>query len=1314
MKSQDFKEQKSPNLILILYLSTAIFVMLAVPFLASRWYQQAFIGGFLSPTLHFKKFYNILSDETWPLQELGFGKGDELTAIDGQPVESSAEISEILSAYQSGDTATLSIHSDVEGDLQIEITLTTFSKTSGFIFVSLPFLIALLCFLSGLWVFSDQRKLTINMAFTTFATSLSIVMSTYYDYFTTHQLVPIFLTGLGIASASLVQIALLFPFRKSSSRKPPWVSYIAYPHNILLIGIAVFHFQNPSDNLSLSIFTWLLVFSLIFSVIIFILASLATHLRLTSPVTKRQFKVLIAAAAISFLPPAVFFIVSKVTGSEIFVNPFSFLSLCVLPITYTMQMRRFLLPQTKKAFLHSMIYFIVAILFGCFYLILIYLLNQIFINPISPENPVILGIMIFLVVFTIDPIRKLVERNMFMPSSSSLQGKTLAMNFSSSLAVINNPDLAVDLLKDIIEKILNPRHIYIYLYDPQIPGYIAKVSMDSGGEKTFIAPHDSVIAQTVEKLRDILYFKEYKDPSEESKPKAHLWDEHGSCIFAPIPGSLGIFGWAAIGPKQNDAPYSVDDIDLISTLIHQFAMVYERVDALTTTKKHLREMEILNHIATAINKNNDFDELLGSIYKEIKSIIPIDRFSLVMNSDIKGFYNRLFLFENGKKLISTNQPKPLRGSFLEETCIRKAKPEIIQDDQTWLVLPLKAGDEIIGALSLGHSTKNQLFDRLDLSLINSISSLVSGAIIKANLLWASQNQAHQLATLNKVSQQLTSTLVLETLLKSILNGAIEILNSSSGILMLADKLGNTLEFSVTAGPIGNELSGMSLRVNEGIAGESFTTRKPVIMNSIDPEKLWGVKADRMMRYRIENVVAIPLIARSVVIGVIEVINKKNKSPFTDNDVNILVGFANQAAIAIHNATLYTQTDKALESRIEELYTMQKIDRDLNSTRDISQALQIILKAGIIHTHASIGSIGLVEKQSGVLSEIHQVLPDLDETAEKDMLEIRDFTWLLQNKDKGYLIKESPQLSKLLGIPQEFSVHHLIDSEINETQSALLFLHTDSSKSIDREDLEFLTRLSDHAMIALKNIYLYQELHEAIQIKNEFISFISHELKNPLTVIKGYADILRKGMAGEINEEQVDFLTTITHNVKQMSTFITDLSDQSQIESKSLRLIFDQTSIVEVIDEVLHTYENQINVKLIDVRVEVNKEIPNVWCDRLRLIQILSNLVSNAIKYTPEGGEMVIDAHHAINEWDEKGVAEVVHVMVQDNGYGISEKDQGQIFEKFFRGTSSHINKIPGSGLGLRISKTLAEMMGGKLWFESTEGKGSTFHFTIPI
>lgn len=122
----------------------------------------------------------------------------------------------------------------------------------------------------------------------------------------------------------------------------------------------------------------------------------------------------------------------------------------------------------------------------------------------------------------------------------------------------------------------------------------------------------------------------------------------------------------------------------------------------------------------------------------------------------------------------------------------------------------------------------------------------------------------------------------------------------------------------------------------------------------------------------------------------------------------------------------------------------------------------------------------------------------------------------------------------------------------------------------------------------------------------------------------------------------------------------------------------------------------------------------VWADRTRLTQILTNLVSNAAKYTPAEGQMLVAAEVCSNQWDPVGAPKVVHVWVKDTGIGINAQDQTKIFQKFFRSEDPKTREAPGTGLGLNITKSLVEMQGGRIWFESEFRKGTTFHFTVPI
>ena len=232
-----------------------------------------------------------------------------------------------------------------------------------------------------------------------------------------------------------------------------------------------------------------------------------------------------------------------------------------------------------------------------------------------------------------------------------------------------------------------------------------------------------------------------------------------------------------------------------------------------------------------------------------------------------------------------------------------------------------------------------------------------------------------------------------------------------------------------------------------------------------------------------------------------------------------------------------------------------------------------------------------------------------------------------------------------------------------------------------------------------------EAISANKSKSEFVSLVSHELKLPMTSIKGYSDLMLSGATGQLNDNQTNFLTTIRNNVNRMNTLVSDLADISRIESGNLRLEPREVPVWDVIDEVVTLTRTQVTQKNQTVTVDIPQELPKSWCDRNRLTQILTNLVSNANKYTPDGGEIIV---HAILQDG------MIQIKVQDNGLGMTPEDQNKLFSKFFRSADEKIREAPGTGLGLSITKNLIEMQGGKIWFESEFRKGTTFYFTVPV
>ena len=237
----------------------------------------------------------------------------------------------------------------------------------------------------------------------------------------------------------------------------------------------------------------------------------------------------------------------------------------------------------------------------------------------------------------------------------------------------------------------------------------------------------------------------------------------------------------------------------------------------------------------------------------------------------------------------------------------------------------------------------------------------------------------------------------------------------------------------------------------------------------------------------------------------------------------------------------------------------------------------------------------------------------------------------------------------------------------------------------------------------------QQLEEkslaAAQDKAKFVSVVTHELRIPLTSIKGYTDLLRQKLVGPINEQQSNFLNIIRTNVDRMSALISDLSDISHIQSGRLKPHLIKTNINTLITDILFTWEPRLVEKKQVISVQADENIPDFQVDTARLKQVLGYLLSNSNGYSPQYAEIKL---RVINQGD------WLRIEVHDEGLGISQADQNRLFTPFFRSEDEGIRELPGWGLSLHVAKLLTELMGGKIGASSQLRKGSTFWLEIPL
>lgn len=239
--------------------------------------------------------------------------------------------------------------------------------------------------------------------------------------------------------------------------------------------------------------------------------------------------------------------------------------------------------------------------------------------------------------------------------------------------------------------------------------------------------------------------------------------------------------------------------------------------------------------------------------------------------------------------------------------------------------------------------------------------------------------------------------------------------------------------------------------------------------------------------------------------------------------------------------------------------------------------------------------------------------------------------------------------------------------------------------------------------------LEQTRQQQLQLKDQFLSNISHELRSPLTAIHQFVTILRDGLAGDVSSEQCKYLEIVLRNTNQLRTMIEDLLEVTQVRTGKLSIQARPTSVAELIDETISSFSALTAAKGIILSADVSDHLPLVYADPQRVRQILRNLIENGIKFTPENGTITVRACRSDAESDS-----FVSVSVTDTGCGISPEECEKIFDRLYQAKSTIDASRKGLGLGLYICMELVSLHGGRIWVESQLGHGSTFFFTLPI
>lgn len=244
------------------------------------------------------------------------------------------------------------------------------------------------------------------------------------------------------------------------------------------------------------------------------------------------------------------------------------------------------------------------------------------------------------------------------------------------------------------------------------------------------------------------------------------------------------------------------------------------------------------------------------------------------------------------------------------------------------------------------------------------------------------------------------------------------------------------------------------------------------------------------------------------------------------------------------------------------------------------------------------------------------------------------------------------------------------------------------------------RVDAGSVMVLRDFTKEAELEKA---KTLFLGMVSHELRTPMSAIQGYVKVLMDTEKDNISANGYEYLQTITGSIKQLLTLANDLIDLSRMETGEIELYCQWVDLDSIINHAVKMVQQEFAVRNLELKVKLPDSLPQLYLDKNRILQVLLNLLSNAYKYTAQGGTTIEVTHS--DKW--------VNIAVIDTGVGIKEADQVKLFSRFFRANDRFVQKVGGTGLGLSISKGFTELHGGQLTFESEYGVGTTFKIVLP-
>jgi GAF domain-containing protein/anti-sigma regulatory factor (Ser/Thr protein kinase) len=796
-----------------------------------------------------------------------------------------------------------------------------------------------------------------------------------------------------------------------------------------------------------------------------------------------------------------------------------------------------------------------------------------------------------------------------------------------------------------------------------------------------------------------------------------------SALCVPLKVEDRTIGVINVESRQPGA-FSLEDEQLMTIVAGQLAPLVDRARLYSESQLRVAELTALQDISTRLTLSLELSDVLDAVTSSVMRLVrPSDVHIYLWDHLTEEFTFGTALWADG----SHRQASHPRRDGLTAHIVRGAAPVIIDDAQNhpffagpqerqWGLrsiagFPLVHAGEVIGAFTLAF-LEPHAFTPDELRLLGIFADHASIAVRNAALFDEARRRAAELATLQRSSLELTSSLDLRTVLDSITENALRLVQARDVHLYVYDDELGEFTLGVARWDINVSHAEVHIPRKEGLTAMVVRERRPIIID--DTEGHPAFSNPEAQRWGIRSIAGFPLKRAERLLGVFN-IAFLTAHRFTPDELRVLTLLGDQAAVAIDNARLYEEA----RLRAEQVSALLETTMIISSTMDLDVRLNTIAERSRNLIAADGCAVYLLE-DDGVTLRPLVALDEYQQAMEAFQMQIGEgLTGRVAQTGVGEIINHAqndPSLPTIPGTPEEPECLVSVPLLVQQRVIGVMTLRRIGEREFQTADLQLLSSFASQAAIAIENAKLYHELKaraqtlqraydelaEADRLKDELVQNVSHELRTPLTFIKGYVELLVSGELGPLETEQHESLKIVLAKTDVLVRLVSDVVSLQAISPASLDL--SEVRLDDLARRALAGVEPAAQEAGITLETDFPTVIPPVYADVDRIAQVFDNLLANAIKFSPQGGRIKI----RIREEDPR-----VRVEVEDSGIGIPLDKQQRVFERFYQVDGTTTRRFGGAGLGLAISKQIIEAHRGEIGIARSEpGKGTTFFFTL--